>query len=406
MFTSLFRYIQGYLKIRVTGYSPERFLNLCKNKKIDVWGLEARQNAYDMYIRITGFRKLKPILKKTQTKVTIEGRYGMPFFFHKYRKRKLFFAGVILCMIIIYSFTFFVWDIHLQGNLAITNNVLIEYLESQNISHGMLKANVDCEQISKDIRKNFDDIIWVSTSVQGTRLIIHVKENTDTFELSEEQAEPSDIVADKDGIIKSIVTRNGVPQVVAGDEVKTGEVLVSGTVDVLNDAKEVVAHHYVSSDADILLERILQYEDSIAVKYEKKEYTNKKRHLFFIKIREHQFILGWRKNSFKNFEVKTREKRLKLNENFYLPFIVGRETIVEYNWVQSEYSKDEMKTLLTHNYERFCKELEEQDAIILDSNFNMIEEKNGMKASATITLLEGVGINRKIVDFQSTPVVE
>ena len=65
MFTSLFRCIQGYLKVRVTGYSPERFLNLCKNKKIDVWGLEARQNAYDMYIRISGFRKLKPILKKT-----------------------------------------------------------------------------------------------------------------------------------------------------------------------------------------------------------------------------------------------------------------------------------------------------------------------------------------------------
>ena len=406
MFTSLFRYIQGYLKIRVTGYSPERFLNLCKNKKIDVWGLEARQNAYDMYIRITGFRKLKPILKKTQTKVTIEGRYGLPFFFHKYRKRKLFFAGIILCLILIYSFTFFVWDIHLQGNLTITNNVLIEYLETQNISHGMLKAKVDCEQISKDIRKNFDDIIWVSTSVQGTRLFIHVKENTDTFEITEAQEEPSDIVADKDGVIKSIVTRNGVPQVVTGDEVKTGDLLVSGTVDVLNDAKEVVAHHYVMSDADILLERIVQYEDKIAVKYEKKEYTSKKRHLFFLKAGEHEFILGWRKNSFENFEVQTKESRLKLNENFYLPFIVGKETVVEYNFVESEYSKEEMKTLLTHNYDRFCKELEEQDAVILDSNFNIIEDKDGMRASATITLFEEVGLNRKIVDFQSPPVVE
>ena len=406
MFTSLFRYIQGYLKIRVTGYSPERFLNLCKNKKIDVWGLEARQNAYDMYIRITGFRKLKPILKKTQTKVTIEGRYGLPFFFHKYRKRKLFFAGIILCLILIYSFTFFVWDIHLQGNLTITNNVLIEYLETQNISHGMLKAKVDCEQISKDIRKNFDDIIWVSTSVQGTRLFIHVKENTDTFEITEAQEEPSDIVADKDGVIKSIVTRNGVPQVVTGDEVKTGDLLVSGTVDVLNDAKEVVAHHYVMSDADILLERIVQYEDKIAVKYEKKEYTSKKRHLFFLKAGEHEFILGWRKTSFENFEVQTKESRLKLNENFYLPFIVGKETVVEYNFVESEYSKEEMKTLLTHNYDRFCKELEEQDAVILDSNFNIIEDKDGMRASATITLIEEVGLNRKIVDFQLPPVVE
>jgi glutamine phosphoribosylpyrophosphate amidotransferase len=58
------------------------------------------------------------------------------------------------------------------------------------------------------------------------------------------------------------------------------------------------------------------------------------------------------------------------------------------------------------NVKQIRKELEEQGAIILDSNFDIIEEKDGMKASATITLLEEVGINRKIVDFQSPPVVE
>lgn len=406
MFTSLFRYIQGYLKIRVTGYSPERFLNLCKNKKIDVWGLEAKQNAYDMFIRINGFRKLKPILKKTQTKVAIEGRYGLPFFFHKYRKRKLFFMGIILCMILIYSFTFFIWNIDLQGNQTITDEVLLEYLDTQNVSHGMVKIKVDCEQIAKDIRKNFDDIIWVSASIQGTRLFIHVKENTDTFEITEENKEPSDIVADKDGVIKSIVTRNGVPQVVAGDEIQMGDILVSGTVDVLNDAKEVVAHHYVMSDADILLERIVQYDDKITKKYDKKQYTDKKRRLFYLKSGEQELILGWKKHSFEHFETMINETALKFGENFYLPFCVGRKTILEYEFVESEYSKEEMETLLTNKYEQFCKELEENNATILDSNFSIIVEKDGVRASATITLLEEVGINRKIIDFQSPSVVE
>ena len=406
MFTSLFRYIQGYLKIRVTGYSPERFLNLCKNKKIDVWGLESRHNAYDMYIRISGFRKLKPILKKTQTRVTIEGRYGLPFFFHKYRKRKLFFVGMVFCMILMYSFTFFIWNIDLQGNQSITDNVLFEYLETQSVTHGMIKRKVDCEQIAKDIRKNFDEIIWVSASVQGTRLFIHVKENTDTFEIKEEHEEPSDIVADKEGVIKSIVTRNGVPQVISGDEVQLGDILVSGTVDVLNDAKEVVAHRYVASDADIFIERIVQYEDRISKKYDKKHYTDKKRHLFYFKTGKNEIMLGWVKNSFEEFEVQTKETELKFGENFHLPFVVGRKTILEYEFKKSEYSKEEMETLLTNNYERFCKELEEQDAVILDSNFNIIEKNDGMNASATITLLQEVGINRKIVDFQSPPVVE
>ena len=330
----------------------------------------------------------------------------MPFFFHKYRKRKLFFTGIILCMILIYSFTFFVWDIHLEGNISITDDVLLEYLETQNISHGMAKVKVDCEQIAKDIRKNFNDIIWVSASMQGTRLFIHVKENTDTFEMTEEKEEPSDIVADKDGVIKSIVTRNGVPQVVAGDEIQTGNILVSGTVDVLNDAKEVIAYRYVTSDADIVLERIVQYEDKIAKKYDKKQYTDKKRHLFFIKSEKNELMLGWFKNSFENFESQTKETELKFGENFYLPIFIGKKTLLEYEYVKSEYSKEEMETLLTNNYKRFCIELEEQGATILDSNFNIIEEKDGMKASATITLLEEVGINRKIVDFQSPPVVE
>lgn len=390
----------------MTGYSPERFLNLCKNKKIDVWGLEAKQNAYDMFIRINGFRKLKPILKKTQTKVTIEGRYGLPFFFHKYRKRKLFFIGIILCMILIYSFTFFIWNIDLQGNQTITDDVLLEYLKTQKVSHGMVKMKVDCEQIAKDIRKNFDDIIWVSASVQGTRLFIHVKENTDTFEIKDESEEPSDIVADKDGVIKSIVTRNGVPQVAAGDEIQKGNILVSGTVDVLNDAKEVVAHHYVVSDADILLERIVQYEDKITKKYNKKQYTNKKRGIFYLKAGEHKITFGWMKNSFENFETRTKESELKFGENFYLPLSFGRKSIFEYEFISSEYSKEEMETLLNNHYQRFCEELEENQATILDSNFSIIEEKDGLKASATITLLEEVGINRKIVDFQSPSVVE
>ena len=58
------------------------------------------------------------------------------------------------------------------------------------------------------------------------------------------------------------------------------------------------------------------------------------------------------------------------------------------------------------NYERFCEELVESNATILDSNFHIVEENDDLKASATITLLERVGIKRKIVDFHSPTVVE
>lgn len=118
MLNTIIRYIQGYLLIQVTGYSTERFLNLCSRKQIYLWGLEPKENSYEMFITIRGFRKLKPILKKTRTKVTILNRFGLPFFFHKYRKRKVFFFGILFCVIFIYVMSLFVWNIHIEGTLT------------------------------------------------------------------------------------------------------------------------------------------------------------------------------------------------------------------------------------------------------------------------------------------------
>ena len=399
MFVSLLRYLQGYLKIRVTGYSPERFLNLCKNKKIDVWGLESAYNAYVMYIKISGFRKLKPILKKTRTKVAIEERMGLPFFFYRYRKRKLFFLGSILCLLFIYSMTFFIWNIDLEGNQTITDDVMMEFLESKHISHGIPKFNVNCEQISKEIRKEFDDIIWVSASLEGTKLFIHVKENMDTYEENKVIEEPCDLVAKKDGIIVRIITRSGVPQVKVGDIVKAGDVLVSGTVDVLNDAKEVVSQKFVTADADILLETTVHYEEKVNHMYKKKTYTKKNRKIPFIKIGSFTLHFGWQKIAYRNYDLNTTETQLKIGENFYLPFFYGYKSYSEYKWESFEYGEEELENLLKKNFEVYCENLVENQIIILENVLSISKETKATKATSILILQEEGGIPRKIVDF-------
>lgn len=406
MLVSLLKLIQGYLKIRITGYSPERFLNLCKSKNISTWGLEATRNGYEMYIKVSGFRKIKPILRKTKTKVEILERFGLPFFFHKYRKRKLFFTGIIASMLLVYVMTFFIWNIDLQGNRAITDDVFMEYLESQHISHGMAKHKVDCEQIAKDIRKNFDDIIWVSVSLQGTRLFIHVKENTDTFEKQVESNEPSDIIADKSGVVMSIITRNGTPKVTVGDEVEAGDVLVSGTIEVLNDAKEVAGYRYVKSDADIVLQTIMEYDEYISKQYMQKIYTKKERTLFFVSIGTYTVELGLKKNSYKLWEQQSEEMQIKIEENFYLPVSIGKKIIMEYELKTMEYSNAELEKLLNEKFDCFCNKLESNKAIILDKKLEITHDKEGAKGSASLTLHETVGIQREIVDFLQVPMLE
>ena len=77
------KYVRGYLRIRIWGFSPERFMNLCSNKGILLWDIVREGDVYYMNIGLRGFRELKPILKKTGTRVAILEKYGLPFFMSK-----------------------------------------------------------------------------------------------------------------------------------------------------------------------------------------------------------------------------------------------------------------------------------------------------------------------------------
>ncbi len=184
MLLSIYRYIKGYLKIRVIGYSPERFLNACSHRGIYIWGITPACGSYDMYITISGFHKLKPIIRKTGAKVVVTERIGIPFYLFRYRKRKVFFAGAALSVAFIYFLSLFVWSIDVKGNRKYTDEALIAFLEERGVEHGMRLSKVDCDRIVKDIRKSYDEIIWVSASIEGCRLIVQIKENEDSKDVT------------------------------------------------------------------------------------------------------------------------------------------------------------------------------------------------------------------------------
>ena len=84
----------------------------------------------------------------------------------------------------------------------------------------MRKKKVDCPGIVKAIRKEYNDIVWVSASIDGSRLKIQIKENEDTFQeemqgTEEVSEKPTDLIAEEDGVITGIITRSGVPQVIS-----------------------------------------------------------------------------------------------------------------------------------------------------------------------------------------------
>ena len=296
MIRSFIRWLQGYIRLCVAGYSPERFLNMCCFHNLFIWGLEPTEKGYEMYMSISDFRKLKPIIRKTHTKVTLEGRYGFPFFLARYRKRKLFFAGLFLCAVLLRAYSLFIWDIHFEGNERYPDTTLAEFLESEGVAPAMLRSRVDCPGIVKAIRKEYNDIFWVSASIDCSRLKIQVKENEDTFPEKDSsvvpdggEEKPVDLIASADGVVTKIVTRSGVPQVHVGDTVKKGDILVLGRVEVVNDSQEVVSYQYHRSDADVFADTQMEYTDTLPLTYQEKVYDGKKKYQSFIRLADSAF---------------------------------------------------------------------------------------------------------------------
>ncbi len=400
MLLKIIRYIKGYIRIRITGYSTERFLNACSHKGIILWGLTPVNRAYEMNIQAKGFRQLKPIIRKTGTKVVIVGRFGLPFFLHKYRKRKLFFAGAVLCAVLVFLMSGYIWNIDIQGNLTYTDETLLRFLASTDVKNGMAVSEVDCARIVKDIRKEYNDIIWVSASIKGTRLIIQVKENEDSLPAMDEavtetgeekETQPTDIVADQDCTITQITPRKGVPMVKEGQEVKAGDILVSGQVPVVDDAGTVVAYQYYEADADIQGRTSVEYRDEMDVAYIEKEYASVEKTEFTLNIGDYYIRFGSIRNSYETWEMYGFQNQLCIGENFYLPVICDKRIAKPYRPLEKKYTKKELQRMLSASFQRYCKDLDKKGVEIIENNVKIYTGPEKAEARGRLTILTPVG---------------
>jgi similar to stage IV sporulation protein len=246
--------------------------------------------------------------------------------------------------------------------------------------------SVDCDYIEQTIRNTYSDITWVSAEIKGTRLIVHIKENDGAKDTSEALMQPRDIVAEKDGVVASIVTRTGTPLVKKGDEVTAGQVLVSGIVPVMNDEGEVSENLYTCADADIMLRVDLPYEEHLSKEYEYKFYTGRKITKWVVDFFNTDVQLGISFKHYEECDVVRETKALKLTDSFYLPVSTGKKEYIEYTTQIRTYSEEEAKIRLNENFTAYLKDLLENEVQIIDESVKIDEIGAEYVASGIVTV--------------------
>ena len=378
-------FIGGFVRIRLLGRNPERFLNLCANRRLQIWDLKRKGAFYELNLSIKDFFKLEPVSRKSGTRAKILGRYGMPFFFQKHRKRKAFFAGIFLCAALLLLLSQFIWNIHVDGNYANSTRSILTFLESQGIRHGMAKRQVDCAEAASAIREAFPDVTWVSAKIRGTRLLIEIKENVDGYpEAEEKDSKATDLTAEKSGVVESIVTRSGRPLVSAGDSCQKGEILVSGQIPIKNDSGEIVRWEQVRADADIKIRWTSYYYDEFSRQYTQRTYLDNGRTMPYLEI------LGFRLDFFRDggdaCDYLAEEHQVFLTENFALPIRYGTVRSRPYTEEQKIYSEREAEALAGERLAGYVENLEKTGVEILEKNVKIEISDTDCRSSGTLTV--------------------
>ena len=387
--------IYGYVEILVQGENPERFLNLCKNRKIYMEKIRyTDDDRLTAQIRAADFRRLGPIRRKTGVHIRIIQKRGMPFFFFRNRKRKAFFAGLLLAGVLIFVMTGRIWNIHIEGNVRNSTETILDFLKEQGVSHGMSKKKVDCSEIAASVRRKFSQVTWVSARIEGTRLLLEIREGISQKNIKEDMT-ACDLTADKAGVITEMVVRSGVPVKKPGDICKKGELLVSGELHIMNDSQEIVRKEYVHADADIYISRKISYYQEFPMKYQAEESVGKvKKGVYF---RFGCFYLGLYRTAGQNQWCMMEEYPLRITENLVLPVWIGKTKMREYRKTEKLYTEKEAVREAGRIFRLYEKKLLESGTKITENPVRTDITGQSCVTKGTLQIVQKVGKNRVIL---------
>lgn len=384
------RYLDGYIDIRLYGDYVERLFNMCRSHGIELWNIKRDETSFCCSMAAEDFSRMHPLMRKTGTKVKVLHKNGLSFYIPFLKKRILFFIGIFACLFMLNWVTQYIWAIEYVGNMQISDDELTDFLREEGIHYGMTKASLNCEEKEKQLRAAFPVVTWTSIYFEGTKLYVEVKEN-EKVTGEHQQSQGMDIMASEDGVISSIITRNGIPQVKAGDTVEKGQILVSGAVPVYDDGQNIVKYQIYEADADITILTKTHFHDRVKEIYPVMIYDRNSRKGYFLDI------LGWYiespmfMDSQRSYESVYDKRQVSILGEIYLPVFYGVVDKKPYHIQYCNYEQEQMQNILTEAFEKFILCLQEKGVQIIEKDVKMIKNRNGMEINADLLVIKPTG---------------
>lgn len=408
---------RGYVTVSIDSKISVRFFNICRLKRVKISGIESMTDSDEVSFRtsIKNKEMLVKIAEKIGTDIKLE-ECGLNCICRRIRN-KLVILGVFLSVCtILYIQNLFIWRIEITGldttgDYAYTNEEISDYLATCNIRTGMLKKDVEKERIESLIKEKYPKVIWISVYTKGTCLYLDMEvarvynnyggTSANISDVEKNFMEYCNIVADRDCIIKSIITSNGTPVVSAGDEVSAGDILISGSVSINDDSGDTIRTKQVKASGVIYVYCDVDYDRTYSYSYYSKEPSGETGQYKSIVVGRLRLDMGGEPSG-KSFEKRQEQTQVCFFNKMYLPIYIINNNYSGYNLKETKYTEEELRIIADSDLNYYIDTLQEKGVQIVEKNVKIITVGETLKASGTIRVVTQAGVPAELHEVPAT----
>jgi similar to stage IV sporulation protein len=370
----------------VGGFS-ERFINLAASRRIDLWDVICIDNSIKGKIAAKKFYKLRSVARKTGVKIKIIRKRGLPFYIRTHNDRIGLIIGGIFFIAFAAIMNRFVWCISAVDSEKFSAQEIIEVAENIGLRHGVYVPGFDEEKAAREIYKAFGgELAYVKVNIKGSLAVIEFRDSRQKLEI-QEKGEPSNIMADFDGVIVSDETYQGVKNISRGNAVKTGDVLISGVVEGI-DAKPL----YYEAKGKFTALHNTYSEFQVKKNMNVLSFENKKDYYSLI-IFGFKIPLGFSSYTAENSRVYTYQ-RCAQYDGLCLPFAIEKKTVAEI--IEKEIISENALSLACMNFSEMVYDKYKNTHIVSD-NLTINNYDDSIRISAEYQCIDFIGESKPII---------
>ena len=382
--------------IHITGWEVERFLNICKHNDILFTDVIMDKTGVFATISYKAWKTVQKLQEKCQVSCSIVTETGLYPFLRKYKKRVAFVVSLMVCAGIVFYSSLFIWHIDVEGTSIYTEEEIVTYISDSLVPIGTKRAAISIAELEKTLRMQYDQIAWITCDVEGTRLVVRFVETVEKEEVTTFDT-PCNIVAVKGGIVLDLLAKSGTKLVNPGDEVKKGDVLITGVVNIYNEYEELIETNYVAADGIVYAQTKYQYQQAFPLDYTQKRQGKKKKTGITIQLGNSVKTLHQPK-LVDGYEQVSTTHTFHIGKAYYLPFSVTVTKYYQPIYETKTYTEEEARKKQEQLLQTYIADLKKKGVEILENNVT-IECKDGE------CLASGILVVREIIGAPETFVI-